>query len=372
MGNSCSSTLKKKNLSKIKANKIKNNQDKITNEISENSQTKKFKNNLVIENKNFTFENTKKIQNPISNNSRSRSFTLERNISHQIQIPISNNPENNNITIKSNFSDKIQNEISNNSEGQNFSYERKSSDQIQIPSLYMSESQSFTYVRNFSDQIKIPSLNINNLNINTDFDASANSPNFQPYNFSFRDPVSSNHSDFAIKFLEEVNKSRTNFSEISLKLEKYLINFDAFENDLKKLKIFNTKYKKYFLRTKDDFITAIDFFKDLQERNIKLKPLEIKDDLLFEFQGNCRGFDKEWVDETLKMIKKKLRHDCKMSFIDCHLNHIDPEISFILLIINRIKRNKCEHLFSESSKYIGINSKRNCDESNLICIILAG
>lgn len=316
MGNSCTSS-KNKNI--IKANKLKHKTNINLKDVTlENSTKNKFNNNLEIE---------------------SKYFTLERKISDQIQLP---------------------------SEDSIVTYERKISDQIQVPKLNISLDSIVTL-----EKIKIFNFenfeNFQNPNQSSEipsFDENS-SPTFFGH-FSFRNFLERKFSDFAFKFFEELNKSRTNFLEFSVKLENYLRNFDSFEENIKKL-----KNKNYFLRTKEDFIKAIDFFKDLHERNIKLKGLELKEELIYSFSENHKeNFDRKCIKESLKKIKNKSNH--KLNFIDCHLNHNEPEISFILYITDRIKRNKCERLFSSSSRYVGLNSKTYSDENVILCLVLAG
>jgi len=190
-------------------------------------------------------------------------------------------------------------------------------------------------------------------------------------NFSLRNSNQNKNIDFSSKFIEELNKARTDFLDITRKLENYLYNFDLFYSSIENLKIFNSENKKFFLRTKEDFIVAIDYFKDLHERNIKLEELENKEELKIQFKENSENpFDKEYLKKSLKTIEKS--ENKKGQFIDCHLTHFDPEISFILYITDRIKRKLSTHIFRKCSKFIRFNEKKICDESKLIYFIIFG
>ena len=77
---------------------------------------------------------------------------------------------------------------------------------------------------------------------------------------------SKEQNEFYLKFLEELNKARTDFLGVSEKLMYYFQNFDLIQNRIDQIN--DTELKDYLSRTKEDFKEASDFFADLYKKKI--------------------------------------------------------------------------------------------------------
>jgi len=180
---------------------------------------------------------------------------------------------------------------------------------------------------------------------------------------------------FSIKFLEELNLARTDFLAFSNKLENYIMNYDLFT---KKINELNDDFKKDFERSKKDFKEASDFFKSLNNERIKenknkLNSLILRDELKLQFPSETKElFNLEYYNKSLLRINEITNESFKFGKLDCQITHLDPEISFLLYITEKIKENDTQFLFKEEMKYFGLNYKLLENNTIVTCIIISG
>ena len=220
-----------------------------------------------------------------------------------------------------------------------------------------------------------------NDNLLSDINQQINSPRFYrvlTQNFSVNDILPEEILVFSIRFLEELNLARTDFLAFSEKLEYFIFNFNLFKKKIEEINDPNEEVKKDFERSKKDFKEASDFFKALHQKRLKenkkkLEPLTLKDEMKIQIPKEASDiFNKKIYNNFLMKINQLSDGKFKFGKLNCQLSHKDPEISFLLFITKKIKKNDTQFIFDEEKKYFGLNCKELENNKLLICFICSG
>jgi hypothetical protein len=174
---------------------------------------------------------------------------------------------------------------------------------------------------------------------------------------------------FDRKFLEDLNKARTDFLAFSEKLFYYVQNFHIIQNKIDEIK--DETIKKRLSRTKEDFIQASDLFKKLHgEKKENLNELIEIDEFKLPIPSNIMDLKEKKIFEKFdKRIQRKQNlRKFRLRNIKCCIVQEDIELSFILFITKEI--NYLSFLFNKNMKYIGIDFKENSNGTNLLTIVL--
>lgn len=188
--------------------------------------------------------------------------------------------------------------------------------------------------------------------------------------FTFRNQ--NQNSNLALKFIADINKSRSDLLKFSEELLNYYENFEFIQNKIAKIN--DEKTRNLFSRSKENFKEASFFFKNLHEENVKENKEELTELLEVEaFKLPIPQDSKELLKDNYREKFKK-RFDVKFSKIfkiekvKCNIINYDPDISFLLFITNNTKNWR--FLFGNTLKYIGVDVKEYSNESIFISLVL--
>ena len=168
---------------------------------------------------------------------------------------------------------------------------------------------------------------------------------------------------FASKFVEELNKARTNLLGFSEKLMDLTQNFEEIQK-----KIGSDKEMSEFSVTKEDFKQASDFFKSLhKEKKEKLEELVEIDEFKLPISENTKEMKEDkYYKKFQRRFEKKFSEKFIFRKVLALVLHEDPEISFLLFITKKTKQKG--FIFEKEMKYIGIDFKEQSDKSVLLTI----
>jgi hypothetical protein len=178
---------------------------------------------------------------------------------------------------------------------------------------------------------------------------------------------------FNLKFLEELNKARTDFLGISQKLLKYSEEFDIVKE--KFYEINNDEIRQNFFRTKDDLIKSAEFFKKLYVNKIEKNEENLEEFIEIDEIKLPIPSDKDLLNSLkyYKLFKKRFDKMFSKKFALTKINydifHEDPEISYILFISKNTEN--LSYLFEKKSKYIGIDFIKDTQNTYLMTIVTA-
>lgn len=212
------------------------------------------------------------------------------------------------------------------------------------------------------------------VNLFGEIDRKINSPRFRDNAMSMRDINPEEFLNFSLVFLEEFNSLRKDCMFYANKLRFYLDNFEYLISTLKNSK---KELKKDFEISKEDLIISIEFLTRLSEERKKekrnlLNELKLEDELKLNFPERIEDmFNLKYYKNCLKMIKVKSKSKFNIEKLDCQVVSKNPEISFVLYVVDKILENDTKAIFMEDMKYLGVNCYEYDEDSLLMCIILS-
>ena len=173
---------------------------------------------------------------------------------------------------------------------------------------------------------------------------------------------------FASKFIDELNKARTDLFGFSEKLSDYSQNFEVIQKKIDE--IINEKLRKRFSRTEEEFKKASDFFKKLyQEKKENFEELIEIDQFKLPISESTKEMKE---DKYYKKFQRRFESKFSQKFIFrkvlVKLVHEDPETSFLLFITKNTE--ELEFIFQKEMKYIGIDFKVQSNMSVLLTLNL--
>lgn len=179
-------------------------------------------------------------------------------------------------------------------------------------------------------------------------------------------------SSFKIKFIEELNKARTDFMGISEKLYNTANDIEF----LKKIEeIENEEIRRKLIRTKEDLLQASRFFWKLNQDRIKNNQENLTEIIEIEGIDIPIPTDKtllnnfKYYNLFLRRFKRIFSKKFKVDKISYDTFHKNPEIAFILFICKDTE--KLKYLFQKENKYIGLDYIEDSHDTNLMTVVVA-
>ena len=188
-------------------------------------------------------------------------------------------------------------------------------------------------------------------------------------NFSFRRI----ESLFNIKFIDEINKFRTDFLGFSKKLKDYAQNFDKIKNIIDR--IYVEDIRLHLSRTKEDFEKTSNFLEEFHNESIKENKGKLSDLVEIDEIKLPIPFNKEELNDTKyykkfdKRFLRKFGTKFKLEKTKSCLVHEDPEIAFLFFITKEV--NKKKYLFDNKMKYIAVDFVEHSKGIIFMTIVLA-
>ena len=98
----------------------------------------------------------------------------------------------------------------------------------------------------------------------------------------------------------------------------------------------------------------------------------LKEELKLQFPKDTKDlFNIKFYKDSFLNISNEDKEKYNKGQFSVRLSHLDPEISFIFYIIDKIKLNNATFIFKEEMKYFGLNFKEIKEmEIILVCSIV--
>jgi hypothetical protein len=171
--------------------------------------------------------------------------------------------------------------------------------------------------------------------------------------------------NYNCKFLEELNNARIDLCGFINRLLDFQENFQKIKEEIYE------RNGNCLIRTKEDFIKALDFFKKLQEEeNENLNELIEIEKFKLPIPEDLEELkDYKYYEKFQKRFENKFCGKFELKNSKIIILHKDPEISFLLFITEDSKI--LSSLFNKNVKYVGIDFQDYSNETLLLSLVFA-